>query len=172
MLHMAHALTRQARIDLPPEHCHSVLAGFIHLVDRVSDVHSVESYPDAIYRVILKRLGSQLGAVAYGLHIAYDLKLEVFPDGVRASSLPRDPHDSWIGEDILLADYSAEVRWQEQDGCTQLDYAVEVRIDLPLPPFLKLFPRPLIQTVADAIMRQKAATMTDEMFGILLAALT
>lgn len=170
MLHMTHALHREAFLEVSLDRCRPVLTSFMDLVDRVSEVHVVERYPDEIYRIILKRLGSRVGAISYGIHVAYDLQLEALEDGVRARTLPRDPHDSWIGEDILLGDYHAEVHWTERDGGVELDYHVSASLDLPIPPILKLVPRGLIQGVGDTIMRAKAAALTDEMFDLLVRA--
>lgn len=167
MLTMTHALTRSTRVPTDPDTCRAVLQEFMRHVERLSDVASVEAYPDAIYRVILNKMGGSIGALSYGVHIAYDLRLELQGDRMTAVSLPRDPRDSWIGDGILLADYRSETYWVPADTGLELHHAMDLRVDLPLPGFLAFAPRPLMQSLADGLMRQKATSMIDEMLVVL-----
>lgn len=167
MLTMTHALTRSMRLPADPDSCRAVLQEFMRHVERLSDVASVEAYPGGVYRVILNKMGGTIGAWSYGVHIAYDLQLELLPDRMTAVSLPRDPHDSWIGDGILLSDYRSETRWAPAEAGVELHHAMDLKVDLPLPGFLAFAPRPLMQALADGLMRQKATGMIDEMLELL-----
>lgn len=171
MLTITHALKRSAPLATDPERCHAALKDFIRHVENLSEVASVESYPDDLYRIILRKLGGQVGAFQYGVHVAFDVQLVEREHGVTARSLPRDPHDSWIGTDILLGDYHSETRYRSNEDGVELTHEVEVRVDLPLQGVLKLAPRPLIQAIGDGMMQQKTAGLTDEMFARLLTSL-
>lgn len=167
MLTMTHALRRSTHLPIDPERARAVLADFMRHVEQLSDVASVEAYPDDIYRVILQKMGGKVGAWSYGVHVAYDLRLELHPDRMTAISLPRDPKDSWIGDGILLADYRSETRWLPATEGLELQHAMDIRVDLPIPGFLSLAPRPLMQTLGDGLMRAKATSMIDEMLEVL-----
>lgn len=171
MLTMTHALARSTRLPSDPDRCRAVLADFMRHVEQLSDVASVEAYPDDLYRVILHKMGGKVAAWSYGVHIAYDLKLELTPDRMTAISLPRDPHDSWIGDGILLSDYRSETRWVPAAEGVELHHTMDLRVDLPIPGFLALAPRPLMQALGDGLMRQKATSMVDEMLELLVKAL-
>lgn len=168
MLTMIHALSRSTRLPSAPDRCQAVLGDFMRHLEKLSDVASVEAYPDDVYRVILRKMGGKVGMFSYGVHIAYDLKLELTPEAMRAVSLPRDPKDSWIGDGILLSDYRSETRWVPSEEGLELHHAMDLRVDLPIPGFLALAPRPLMQALADGLMRQKAASMVDEMLEVLV----
>ncbi len=167
MLTMTHTLTRSTRLPTDTDRARAVLSEFMRHVERLSDVASVEAYDGDIYRVILQKMGGTIGLWSYGVHVAYDLKLELHPDRLTAVSLPRDPHDSWIGDGILLSDYRSETRWVETEEGIELQHAMDLRVDLPIPGFLALAPRPLMQTLGDGLMRSKATSMIDEMLGLL-----
>lgn len=167
MLTMTHTLTRSALLMTDPDRCRAVMREFMRHVERLSDVASVEAYPDEVYRVILNKLGGKVGVWSYGVHIAYDLRLELHDERITAISLPRDPHDSWIGDGILLSDYRSETRWVPTEVGLELQHDMDLRVDLPIPSFLSLAPKPLMQTLGDGLMRSKATSMIDEMLGLL-----
>lgn len=172
MLTMTHTLTRSTHLPTDQERCRAVLSDFMRHVAQLSDVASVEAYGDDVYRVILNKLGGKIGMWSYGVHIAYDLRLELAPERLTAVSLPRDPHDSWIGDGILLSDYRSETRWVPTEEGVELQHAMDLRVDLPIPGFLALAPRPLMQTLGDGLMRAKATSMIDEMLGLLVRELS
>jgi len=90
---------------------------------------------------------------------------------VRAVTLERDPYDSWIGDGILLADCRSETRVKALAEGSELTHVIDLRVQVQVPTLLALAPRKVVQDLADALMRRKTESFTDDMLGCLKRAL-
>lgn len=170
MLVLTGSASRTAHLPAPVDRAWGVAENFIDLFAALPDVETVERYPGGILRVILKRIG----AMGYGVHLAYDLELTVEPQNrLVARSLPYDPTDPWIGDGILLAHYSSETRLKpHQEAGTLLEHEVDVEVRMPLPAVLRFAPQNLLRATGDALMEQKLLYFTDQMTRLFKEALS
>lgn len=168
MLVLAGSASRNAHVSAPLDQAWSVVENFVDLFAKLPEVEVVERYPGGIVRVILTRIG----AMGYGLHLAYDLEFSVEPQNrLVAKSLPYDPRDPWIGKDILLAHYTSETRLTPHQDGTFMEHAVDVEVHMPIPSILKFAPMGLVKATGDALMEQKLTYFTDAMTRMLKEAL-
>lgn len=169
MLVLAGAAQRSTLVSVAPDRAWDVVANFVDLFAALPDVLSVERYPQDVVRVILKRIG----AMGYGLHIAYDLQLSLEPQHrLVARSLPFDPEDAWIGDGILLARYASETRLDPHAEGTSLVHDMDVEVTLRMPTVLRFAPPQLVKATGDALMQQKLAYFADQMTRLFREALT
>lgn len=168
MLVLSGSATRTTHVAVPPERAWRVVENFLDLFAALPDVAAIERYPDNIARVILTRIG----AMGYGVHLAYDLQFTLEPPSrLVARSLPFDPQDPWIGEEILLAQYASETVLAPHPEGAALSHTMDVQVHLPIPSILRLAPRGLVKATGDALMDQKLAYFTDQMTRLFLEAL-
>lgn len=142
------AALRELFLDLP-----ALLKG-IALID------SVERYEENIYRIIMKKIG----ALNYHLWLAADVQVVEHDEHyIEARTLPFDPHDPWIGEGVLLYEYSSTTRLIPDGSRSKVDHTVDVKVHVPLPGFLEAMPLGIVKGAADTVMNANLLKIVDEM---------
>jgi hypothetical protein len=130
------------------------------LLGNVAMIDSVEKYDGGVYRIIMQKIG----ALNFFLWLAADVQLVEYDDRIEARTLPYDPHDAWIGEGVLLYEYSSVTRLTPNGGTsTHVDHAVEVKVHVPLPGFLEKLPMGMVKGAADSLMTQNLSKLLDDM---------
>jgi hypothetical protein len=130
------------------------------LLKGVPMVDSVESYESNVYRIIMQKVG----ALNFYLWLAADVQIVEHEDRIEARTLPYDPHDAWIGEGVLLYEYNSVTKLLPNgETSTFVDHAVEVKVHVPLPGFLKAMPLGMVKGAADALMTQHLGKILDDM---------
>jgi hypothetical protein len=169
MLVLSGSSARTTHVPAGLDRAWGVVENFVDLFAALPDVETVEHYPGGVVRVILKKIG----AMGYGVHLAYDLQLQHEPQSrLVARSLPFDPQDAWIGEGILLANYTSETCLVPAPEGTALTHTMDVQVQLPVPSILRFAPRSLVKTTGDALMDQKLTYFTDQMTRLFRDALS
>ena len=159
MLTITGSIARQSPFPADIDRIRGLFLDLPALLQGVKNIDSVEKFENDLYRIIMKKVG----ALNYHLWLAADVQVVEHEDHITAQSLPYDPTDAWIGEGVLLYEYNSRTKLQPNGNSTHVDHAVEIKVHVPLPGFLKAVPMGMVKGAADALMTQNLASTLDDM---------
>ncbi len=161
MLTIVGGMARQGYFPAPADQLKDLFMDLPRLLEHVQSVEEVRSFDDDIQRILMRRIG----ALNYYVWLAFDVRMDVAGSVIRAASLPFDPADPWIGENVLLSEYTSETHLVPDGEGTRVDHRVDIKVHVPLPGFLQLMPLGIVKGAADALMRAELVRILEETEG-------
>lgn len=160
MLTVSGSIARQRPFDADVSALRELFLDLPALLKGIPLIDSVESYDDNVYRIIMKKIG----ALGFHVWLAADVQVvETEENVIEARTLPFDPADPWIGEGVLLYEYTSHTRLVPEGSRSRVDHAVDVKVHVPLPAFLRAMPLGVVKGAADSLMNANLVKIVDDM---------